>query len=105
MLYDWVFEGTIGAKMDCDFERLDLSSRPFLEKSMELVRVFVRFAKVDTTVCMLRGDAYDLVCVIMHAYTFSYVCMHVSASSTHFYICHKICMPGIKYVLTWWACV
>ena len=37
MLYDWVCEGTMGAKMDCDFERLDLSSRPFLEKSMELL--------------------------------------------------------------------
>ena len=35
MLYDWVCEGTMGAKMDCDFERLDLSSRPFLEKAME----------------------------------------------------------------------
>ena len=34
MLYDWVCEGTMGAKMDCDFERLDLSTRPFLEKSM-----------------------------------------------------------------------
>mmetsp|Transcript_11793 Transcript_11793/g.27407 ORF Transcript_11793/g.27407 Transcript_11793/m.27407 type:complete len:343 (-) Transcript_11793:36-1064(-) len=37
MLYDWVCEGTMGANMDCDFERLDLSSRPFLEKSMELL--------------------------------------------------------------------
>ena len=34
MLYDWVCEGTMGAKMDCDFERLDLSTRPFLDKSM-----------------------------------------------------------------------
>mmetsp|Transcript_478 Transcript_478/g.1175 ORF Transcript_478/g.1175 Transcript_478/m.1175 type:complete len:351 (+) Transcript_478:102-1154(+) len=37
MLYDWVCEGTMGAKVDCDFERLDLSNRPFLEKSMELL--------------------------------------------------------------------
>jgi translation initiation factor 3 subunit H len=37
MLYDWAFEGTMGGKMHCDFERLDLSTRPFLEKSMELL--------------------------------------------------------------------
>lgn len=37
MLYDWAFEGTMGGKMHCDFERLDLSTRPFLEKSMELM--------------------------------------------------------------------
>lgn len=37
MLYDWVCEGTMGAKMDCDFERLDLSTRPFLDKSMDVL--------------------------------------------------------------------
>lgn len=35
MLYDWACEGTMGSKLHCDFERLDLSSRPFLEKSVE----------------------------------------------------------------------
>jgi translation initiation factor 3 subunit H len=36
MLYDWACEGSLGgAKLHCDFERLDLSSRPFLEKSVE----------------------------------------------------------------------
>jgi len=35
MLYDWACEGTMGSKLHSDFDRLDLSSRPFLEKSVE----------------------------------------------------------------------
>ena len=37
MLYDWACEGTMGSKMHLDFERLDLTNKPFLEKSMELL--------------------------------------------------------------------
>jgi hypothetical protein len=35
MLYDWACEGTMGCKLHSDFDRLDLSSRHFLEKSVE----------------------------------------------------------------------
>ena len=82
MLYDWACEGTMGCKLHSDFDRLDLSSRHFLEKSVENMVDGMDALRQDQERAEFRKRSPYLPCGT-HAHVAACVCMcrmaHVGA--------------------------